>query len=403
MADIERMGRYLAYRDREELIERALRVLKEKGSDLAFIQERIRIVRESDISGYRGAALPPDDAGLLAFSETIDAPPLPEQAVIVAADGSQIYPDFNASSLYYLLNIGVLVYQHGTDSLPYQATFPSVFYTDNYLQDEHAQTVSNRTVNSRRTIAEIRTLWEQARAHKLNDLPLVALHDGNLLKFFGGSDVSDSNSLIREYMGLMVALHDMNTMFAGYVDTPRSSYLISLLNLLDMDASKIHPATVSNNGDFEGLSDAVVLERHLKAGQRSPLMVQNSPTNYDYKKFNPNHEIAVFYINVAEQGHHPHLARVDMPMWVARQPQMVDTLHALLLAQCRMQGMRPYPYALTRADELAFVSGREKAQVESLVRRELMRNNIRSKENSAKASSKDFARENFRTNHKLGG
>lgn len=403
MADIERMGRYLAYRDREELIERALRVLQEKGSDLQFIQDRIRTVRESDISGYRGAALPPDDVTPLPFSEVFDAPKLPEQAVMIAVDGSQIYPDDNASSLYYLLNIGSLVYYHGTGEMPRQNTHPMVFYTDNYMKDEHKQTISNRTVNSRRTVAEIRTLWQEAKTHRRPDVPIVAIHDGNLLKFFGGSDVTDANSLIKEYMGLLVALHDMNTVFAGYVDTPRSSYLISLLHLLDLPDDQIHDATVSTDGDFEGLTDLAVLERHLEAGQRSALMVQNSPMNYEYQQFNPNHEIAVFYMNVAEKGQRAHIARVDVPMWVARQPHMIDMLHALLLHQCRMQGIRPYPYMLTRADELAYVSGHEKAQVERLVRRELMKNNIHSKEQSAKAGSKDFARDDFKTNHRLGG
>lgn len=401
--DIQRMGRYLAYRDREELIDLALRLLKEQGSDLAFIQSRIRAVRESDVSGYRGAAPIPEGDMRTAMNATASAT-LPTDAapVVIAADGSQVYPDFNASSLYYVTNIGVLTYYHGTGEVPLQQTLPSIYYTDNYLLDEQRQVVSNRTVNSRRTVAEIRTLWEQARAHRGLQRPLIALHDGNLLKFFGGSDVADADSLMREYMGLMIALHDASAIFAGYVDNPRSSYLISLLHLLMLEPNQINNAMLVNNGQLEGLTDAQVFERYLKPGERSALMVQNSPTNYDYKQFNPSHEIAVFYVNVSG-GKTPHIARVDVPMWVAQNPQAVDLLHATLLEQCRMQGLRPYPYALTRADELAYISSREKEQVESLVRRELLKNNVRARESSAKASSKDFARESFKTEHRLGG
>jgi hypothetical protein len=68
-----------------------------------------------------------------------------------------------------------------------------------------------------------------------------------------------------------------------------------------------------------------------------------------------------------------------------------------------MQGLRPYPYVLTRADELAFISGREKEQIESLVRRELVKNNVPPVESSAKASSKDFARDVTKQDHRLGG
>lgn len=403
ISDIEQMGRYLAYRDSEELIERALRILNEQGSSLDFIRERIRMVRESDVSGYRGAAPPSDTAAHYPFHQSYTAPAMPPEVIVIAADGSQIYPDFNASSLYYLLNIGVLVYTHGTGSLPHQETLPGIFYTDAYMLDEQKQVVSNRTVNSRRTIAEIRVLWQQARQYQHEGVPHIALHDGNLLKFFGGSDITDSNSLVREYMGLLVGMQDTGAIFAGYIDNPRSSYLISLLHLLELEPEQIHDANLRTNGDLEGLTDAQVFARLLGPGERSAIMVQNSPTNYEFTKVNPSHEIAAFYVNVSD-NQTPHIARVDVPLWVARHPDAVNTLHSTLLAQCRMQGLRPYPYVLTRADELAYISGREKEQVEQLVKRELTKRNMKHKENnSAKASSKDFAREGFRTEFRVGG
>ncbi|MEL7233765.1 MAG: hypothetical protein AAGK74_04670, partial [Chloroflexota bacterium] len=87
--------RYLAFRDREELIDRALRILEEKGSNLDFIQQRIRIVRESDISGYRGGA--PMDGATEAFDQVAAPKAVPREAILIAADGSQIYPSLPAS------------------------------------------------------------------------------------------------------------------------------------------------------------------------------------------------------------------------------------------------------------------------------------------------------------------
>ncbi|MEO0562085.1 MAG: hypothetical protein AAF125_08225, partial [Chloroflexota bacterium] len=127
--DIQRMGRYLAFRDSEELIERAIRILNEQGSDMEFVRDRIRMVRESDVSGYRGAApLPEGTPTDTAFHEMIAPPAYTPPSILVAADGSQIYPDYNASSLYYLINIGVLVYYHGNGQIPLQETQPGVFY-----------------------------------------------------------------------------------------------------------------------------------------------------------------------------------------------------------------------------------------------------------------------------------
>ena len=66
-----------------------------------------------------------------------------------------------------------------------------------------------------------------------------------------------------------------------------------------------------------------------------------------------------------------HLARVELPMWVASDPALVDTAHALVYDQCQL--MWRYPYALTRADELAVVRNQERAQLNELIEIELRR------------------------------
>jgi len=39
----------------------------------------------------------------------------------------------------------------------------------------------------------------------------------------------------------------------------------------------------------------------------------------------------------------------------------------MLLQQCRLQGRNPYPYAITRADELAWIGGKDKAKLDELI------------------------------------
>ena len=142
--DIERMGRYLAYRDRDEILAKAVKLFKTKAGESDFVQERIRAVRESDVSGYRGAAMLVE-GGDAVLNERHKLPTLPSQAVIIAADGSQIYPSQDASALYYLLNIATLTYYHGYNLVPEPFTQPEMFYTDAYLLDEHKQLISNHT------------------------------------------------------------------------------------------------------------------------------------------------------------------------------------------------------------------------------------------------------------------
>lgn len=54
--------------------------------------------------------------------EPLDAvhplPPTPERFTVVAADGSQIQPDRHGAALYHLINVGSLVYRHGSGEAP---------------------------------------------------------------------------------------------------------------------------------------------------------------------------------------------------------------------------------------------------------------------------------------------
>jgi hypothetical protein len=126
----------------------------------------------------------------------------------------------------------------------------------------------------------------------------------------------------------------------------------------------------------------------LRPGQRSALFVQQSPQNKRYHDKGESYEIAFFYLNVGnELGYH--LARVEMPMWVARDPRAVDRVHSIMYQQCQV--MWRYPYTLTRADELAVVRAHEKAQLDELIEI-TMRRNEQLVEHSEKLESKAVRR-----------
>ena len=99
-------------------------------------------------------------------------------------------------------------------------------------------------------------------------------------------------------------------------------------------------------GDLEGLRDQQFFQHILEPGERSAIMVQNSPQNYTFKARGENYEIAFFYLKV-HNNYQSRVIRVDIPVWVARDPDKVNQLHSLILSQCQMQGRNPYPYVLT--------------------------------------------------------
>lgn len=387
---VQKMGRFLGKRSQSvsSRLELALQWFY-AAEDLETVHQRIRLVRESSVSGYRGAAPAPLTPPEI-IPATFPAAPAPANATIAAADGSQIYPDAHAPALYYLVNIGVYVYFHGHMRLPVQDTMPELCYSDSFLYDADGRLVNNQTVNARRSVAEVEALALLGEELGAEARPLIALHDGGLLKFFGSAEVSGASAVLAAYMTALRRLHDTGAVLAGYLDRPRSTYLISLLHLLSLEPDQITDANLKTNGELEGLTDAHLYSHVLGPGERSAIMVQNSPQNHSYKQIAPEFEIAFFYLNLSDTRS-PIIARVDIPMWVARSTAAVNDLQALLLSQSAIQGRRRYPYAITRADELAYVSGTEKGQLNELLNIEMLRNEV-SPEASNKLQTKGLSR-----------
>jgi hypothetical protein len=343
----------------------------EQASDLEVVRERIEWVRQSSVSGYRGAA-PLDITDAEPVNYVAAAPEPPASATLVAADGSQIYPNEQSPVHYFLLNMGALVYHHGSERTPEPFTSPRLFFHKDHVHDKYGRLIRNRAVDDRRTIAEIQYLAERAWACRDEARPLVALYD-NRLMFQSAGEQPENAAAFRAYMGALVHLHDAGAVLAGYVDNPlRGERFIRLLYLLSLESEEELHARQHGSpaGDLEGLRDATFFRLLLQPGERSAIMVQNSPRNLEFKERGVNYEIAFFYLNVGS-SFTPHIVRVDIPLWVARDARAVNDLHGLLLAQCRIQGRNPYPYVLTRAHELAVVSKDDERKLEELIKTQL--------------------------------
>jgi hypothetical protein len=291
---------------------------------------------------------------------------------------------------YFLVNTGLFTYHHGSDRVPDQLTTPRLFFHKDHVQDPSGRTLSNRTVDARRTATEMHEL--AAHVWNLRDQarPLLALYDNHLL-FWASSDVTGYLELMKRYQSALVHLHDAGAILAGYVDNPRSRVVVRLLHLLSLTEDEVRSTDLSASRELEGVSDVQLFGTVMQPGDRSAIMVQNSPRNLKYRQRGENYEIAFFYLKVSS-GYQESLARIDIPMWVARDKALVDELHALLVSQCSLQGRNPYPYALTRADELAYVSGKDKLKLDEMIAIELRKKGINPHPFSAKAWGKQLAR-----------
>jgi hypothetical protein len=148
---------------------------------------------------------------------------------------------------------------------------------------------------------------------------------------------------------------------AALVSRPRSEQVTRLLYLASIDGDPTRARPEEN--PLRHLPDRAVFES-LPAGARSALFV--SPGEINLKHYDRSgHAVRFFYVNLAGEGHEPAVARVELPVWASEDEKRLALAHAAIVAQARITG--DYPYALARADELAFVSGPEREALGSMV------------------------------------
>lgn len=354
------------------------------------IWDQIIIAREHD-AGFRGAG-PTEWPDSEPFNSRYPLPACPPTATLLAADGSQIYPDLHSALLYYLINIAVFVFHFQADRdvglLPETITQPALYFDRTDLHERDGRLIANAAINARRSIFELQMLARETALRDELPHPLLAIADGPLL-FWLGKEVPDAQFLMQDYHEAIQMITDSGGALVGYVDQPRSRFLMHTLYLMDLDESEINRPTLVTTGDTEGLDDRFLMRLLLESGDRSALIIQQSPQNKAFRDVDDDREIVFFYVNVAEPRQEPYIARVEIPMWVARQSALVDSVHALLYAQCQMTDR--YPYVLTRADECAVVHSYEKAALDEMISIELRKRAL-PVEQSQKLSMKNVAR-----------
>ena len=374
--------------DRRYVVDELLALLHEYAVDWPRIARALaQADADADPKHYR-AARPISDQ--FPLDKPIDAPPPPPQATIVATDGSQIMPDRHAAHLYYLINIGGIVYWHGDGRSPDQFTVPELHYPKDESEDIDFLMGSGGKISIERDKQEIRTLANTAwnLRDEASAAPLLALLDQRLLYWpIGGPDAAPNEDVI-VWLNAMTKARDGGALLAGYIDRPMTGSVVTLLRALQgLDDEKFDWKELGKRSATGGLTDTAVYSRLLAPGQRSPVFVYVSPPNRRFAEHDPENEVCFFYLNPARRGRR--VARIDIPRWVAEEETAVAAVHALIIDQCRILG--DYPYVIARADEMAVVGHRDHEELDFLIDLYMQRHGIAG-QLAAKQSSKGVAR-----------
>jgi hypothetical protein len=378
---IQQIGSGAAQRQKalQERQVEARKLLKVNASALEMLRARVESAKGVDAN--LRCAVPLNEA----LDSSIPAPALPDRVTLIAADGSQINPSRHEQVQFGLVNAGGIVMRLNSGESTVLHTDSRLMYDDELFRE--GVPLSEGMVALERDLQERSLLAELAKGQ---ESPVVTFTDGPI-ELWGARDGQEARAYaesLEKYKGVLSRLQSLGVVTAGYVDKPASDLVVRLLEL-----SRATPKDMENLRDFrplQGVPDRFLFgdkkDLLLKPGHRSAVFSIQSSSAKNYHGVLSLH---FFYLNAGRDESHAHIARVEIPRWVAEDASMLGLLHAVLVDQCRVMGAKPYPYLLHRAHETAVVSNEEKFQVEQMLMQELRRQGVDVEDKSGKQTAKD--------------
>jgi hypothetical protein len=369
---VKTMGQSLAQQRpiRDEAAQYARTLLQQFSTTQTALDDRIKRaekVQQAQRFEWVGAA-PTSEA----LAESYALPLCPNQVTVIASDGSQILPDPHAITLYYLINTGSIVYRHGSNRKP--ETYhpkPILCYEPEEIFDEQGRLISPGEINVKRDLAELEVLTHLVPAYsRAGSEPVIALLDGRLSLRVIDLPYGRQQTCQDEYVAMLDTLRESNTLLAGYIDRPRSTFVLALMHLASLALEEITEEKLRQSS-FRHLTD-LDLFHFLGPGERSALFTVKAKGLDKYNQ--AGHTIHFFYLNVSKNEVRPQLARIEVPAWIAADDEALNILHAAIVRQARITG--GYPYVLARAHELAIISTEEREAVEMMLAVEMRRHDL---------------------------
>ena len=373
----------------DDAIDRALTV---PADDAAF--RTAAVGRRPYISARTGAE------GLLG---SISPPEVPGDWTAVSVDGSHIDVDRHLPLRCHLINLGGCAITYGRNFGCQLFSEPALAVEDDDLYLRPPDGASGETLIAGPLLAALRTVREVERLAVAvdslpADRPVLALLDGTLA-FWDlqrgqyprhVADTLIGDRLQRALARLRDASQDGRPVaVAAYTSRPRTTEAAGAVRLMlcsqgDADCNRLCTARHSQSEICDGAAgfdDRELFELLLEPGHRSPL-------------YRSSHLAARFALGLAtgqEWSHFYYLnggaeiARVEVPDWLAEDPELLALGHAMLVKQCQL-GLG-YPVAVSEAHEQAVITGHDREEFRRLTLMLLERRGLPSPE-SAKSFSK---------------
>jgi hypothetical protein len=310
-------------------------------------------------------------------------PLLPQDFVVLASDGSHIDVDRHRSCHCFLINIGTVRLRYGKSPDAQLSSSPSLYSQGEDLvisspSGNSYEPIEGALLGVKRTVEECRLLADAASSLE-DSLPTLALLDGSLVLWTlaGQSNYPEyvSQALVNE--GFLRYLEDMRKLslvrqlaIAAYISFPRSTEVANVLRLAVCPHEPADCDRYCRGKDAErqcdsvaGVLDRAIFKRLLSPGERSAIF--GSRSSIVEQRYGV-HRAQFFYIKIDDEE----VARVEIPLWVAQNGELMRLVHAVVWQQC-CQG-QGYPVALSEAHEKAVVTASDREQFWRLLERDIV-------------------------------
>jgi GNAT superfamily N-acetyltransferase len=332
-----------------------------------------------------------------AYDTVRPAPPAPDDYCIVATDGSQLDVERHGMAVCALINIGQVAITYGATPSARLTATPYLAYREEDLaivSDTRRIPIEGQLLNAKRDAYEGIVLAELAATNKTTGLPIVALQDGTLMRWnLANAEAAVRDALLDPYLAALDRLRALGVPVASYISRPRAPEFVGMIRLMvcpDVAVARGRGAVCDQCSDVragrprscavcDDVVDADVFGERLSDGQRGPVALSLARANREYYR---EHAIHFFSLCVGNE-----IARVEIPEWVAKNPAMLELVHAVVADQvARGQG---YPVALARAHEQAVVRASDRRVFLQLVEQTLLRHGLPA-QNSRKRDAKEY-------------
>jgi hypothetical protein len=283
--------------------------------------------------------------------------PHPPVYRVVATDSSFIAPDKHRGALCYLINVGRVMVQYGYAPLAEIDNTPS-HYPE--LPSDSEELYSARVLGAKCALHELKELYEWSRRYKAD----VALLDGSLMQLvYMLSKEAPVMAIMSEYLEVLRAFEDIGVPVVGYVSRPDSGMVMRAIRLLGCEKEVPHeerPEEPCTCSPLWSINDSDLFAMLVDEGELSPLF----EATFTYL-VTANSQIAK-ELSFAYLGTEYEIARLEFPLWVARQGLLDKTIE-IILHQCVLG--KGYPNALLLAHQFAVLHNADRESYYFLLER----------------------------------